>query len=269
MVSWSAPSHANYEFSAESDNAIHRELSQRVHGMARHPLLVRLADGLYSPARVAWVYRRRKTIVDTFMPLLSQAKSMAELAGRVELTKALAENISDENGLDPNTGLPTGRGSHHDWAQWFITALNQADPPENSACELTHLGFPLWDPYPTTSQDSLAVIVGMLMAAEKCISIEYRAFLSAFITAFPELDDKNKPETLLLFVDHIEHDEQRHLPDLIDGFLGRLPGSKGYTVRVDQGQLAEARDLLLGMDRVLSMRLKFYDQMLDHVGDSV
>ncbi|MCX5947416.1 MAG: hypothetical protein NTY67_04275 [Cyanobacteria bacterium] len=267
MVSRSAPSLAKGEFLANSDNAIHRELSQRAHELARHPLLVRLADGLYSPAVVAWAYRRRKAIVDTFMPLLSQARSMAEMAARPELTRALTENICDENGLDPVSGLPTGRGSHHEWAEWFIAALNEVDPPGNSACEFTRLGFPLWDPYPTTSRDSLALIVGMLMAAEKCIAIEYRAFLDAFTTAFPALVDGARPERLLLFVDHIEHDEQRHLPDLIDGFLGRLPGSKGYAVQVDQSHAVEALDLVAGMDRVLSVRRQFYDQLLEITGD--
>lgn len=263
-----AQRHAKVEFLADSDNSIHRELSQRTHALARHPLLVGLADGLYSPAVVAWVYRRRKAIVPTFMPLLSQARSMAEMAERPELARALAENLSDEDGLDPLTSLPTGRGSHHDWAEWFIAALNEVDPPGNSACEFTRLGFPLWDPYPTTAADGLALIVGMLMAAEKCIAIEYRAFLDAFTTAFPSLADGSRPERLLLFVDHIEHDEKRHLPDLIDGFLGRPPGSKGYVVEVDGSHSGEARDLAEGMERVLLVRRQFYDQLLQLIGNS-
>lgn len=261
------PSLANDVFIADSDNAIHRELSRRAHELARHPFMVGLAEDLYSPAVVAWAYRRRKAIHDTFMPLLSQAISTAEAAGRPELRTALAENLSDENGVNSCTGLPTGRGSHHQWGQWFMAALNDLDPLETSACELSIMGFPVWNPYPTTSDDSLALRVGMLMATEKIIPIEYRAFLTAFISAFPALEDKTRPELLLLFVDHIEHDEKRHIPDLIDGFLGHLPGSKGYAVNVNESHLMEARDLLTGMDRVFSARMQFYDHLSALISD--
>ena len=65
-------------FQISADTDIHRELSQLCHDLAEHPLLMQLARGCFAPAEVAWIYRRRKTIVDSFLPMLSLAQQMAD-----------------------------------------------------------------------------------------------------------------------------------------------------------------------------------------------
>lgn len=252
--------HGARPFLIDSDNAIHLELSLRSHQLACHPFMKALAKGAYKPPVVAWACRRRLINSGRVLPLLERAKAMAETADRHELATALKDNILDENGLDRETGMPTGLGTHHEWCQWFLAALDEVDPPEKHNCQHAQLGFPSWDTYPLEHDDSLAVIVGMLMIAEKNIPIEFNSFLSALSSAFPALVDHNRPKALLYFVDHIKHDEQRHLPDLIDGFLCRIPGSKDYKVQAGQIQ-DEASDLIKGMERVLKARHQFYDQL--------
>ena len=69
-------------FQLSADTDIHRELSQRCHDRAEHPLLLPLARRCFVPAEVTWIYRRRRTIVDSFLPILSLAKQMAQALGR-------------------------------------------------------------------------------------------------------------------------------------------------------------------------------------------
>lgn len=254
-------------FLADSDAAIHRELSRRSHALGHHPVLERLHTGFWSPHVVASIYRQRKSVVDNFLLLLARAQAMAEQAGRRELAAALQANLCDEHGLDPTTGEPTGKGTHREWAKWLQQALDELDPPQSNPCVLPDLSPPSWNLHPTSEQDSLALIAGMAMAVEKCVPLEFHAFLVALSTAFPSLDDPDQPEKLVYLVDHIEHDERRHLPDLIDGFLGHAPGSKGYQVPSPADLVEESADLLRGIERVVSTRLVFYDQLAQVVGD--
>jgi hypothetical protein len=250
---------ASFQLSADTD--IHRELSQRCHDLAEHPLLLQLAQGCFAPAELAWIYRRRKTIVDSFLPMLSLAKQMAKEAGRQELVWALQINLADELGVSADTGHETGEGAHAEWGQRLLAALDLLDPPELHRCDLSRLPAEPWDPYPLDPQDSLAVVVGMILATEKCIPIEYQAFLKAFRNAFPELADPANQDCLRQLTDHIDHDERRHLPDLIDGYLGHSPGTIGEVLAPDAPQRCEGNDLVRGMIRVLSLRHHFYDTL--------
>jgi hypothetical protein len=255
-------------FQISADTDIHRELSQLCHDLAEHPLLMQLARGCFAPAEVAWIYRRRKTIVDSFLPMLSLAQQMAEAAGRVELVRALQINIADEMGLNPDTGQETGEGAHAEWGKRLSSALDLLDPPALKSCHLSRLPAESWDPYPIDPQDSLAVIVGMIMASEKCIPIEYQAFLKGFRIAFPSFADPSNEDCLRQLTDHIDHDERQHLPDLIDGYLGHSPGTRGEVLAQDALQRSEATDLARGMERILSLRYNFYDS-LQHLFDQL
>ena len=101
----------------------------------------------------------------------------------------------------------------------------------------------------------------MIMATEKCIPIEYQAFLKGFRIAFPSLADPSNQDCLRQFTDHIDHDERQHLPDLIDGYLGHSPGTRGEVLALDALQRSEATDLARGMERVLSLRYNFYGSL--------
>lgn len=254
-------------FLADSDAAIHRELSRRSHALGHHPFLERLHAAFWSPHVVAAIYRHRKSVVDNFLPLLDRAQAMAEQAGRRELAAALHANLCDEHGLDPTTGEPTGKGTHREWGRWLQQALDELDPPQSNPCVLPDLNPASWNLHPTSEQDSLALIVGMAMAVEKCVPLEFHAFLVALSAAFPSLADPDQPEKLVYLVDHIDHDERRHLPDLIDGFLGHAPGSKAYQLPSTTALVEESADLLRGIERVVNTRLAFYDQLAQVVGD--
>jgi hypothetical protein len=108
--------------------------------------------------------------------------------------------------------------------------------------------------------DSLTILCGMLMAAEKYIPLEYAPFLRAFVCAYPEFSQPEQQANLRLLADHIEPDERRHLPDLIDGFLGCAPGTRGCTSAKPVTSI-ESQELLEGMNRVISRRLDFYHHL--------
>lgn len=245
-------------FHADSDHAIHRQLSQLAHLVSSHPVLIKLGSGSMSTKAVSWAYGRRKSITASFMPMLIRAGKLAIASGRTRLAEAIHANLSDEQGLDPGTGVPTGAGSHEDWANHFMNALCALDPTFNTEHRRTALER--WDPYPTMATDSLTTLCGMLMATEKCIPLEYAAFLRAFICAYPEFAQPEHQASLHLFVDHIEHDERRHLPDLIDGFLGCVPGTRGCT-SANPATAMESQELWEGMNRVISRRLVFYNHL--------
>lgn len=247
-------------FRADSDHAIHRQLSQLAHLVSSHPVLIKLGSGSISAMAVSWAYGRRKSITASFMPMLIRARKLAIASGRTRLAEAIHANLSDEQGLDPATGIPTGAGSHEDWADQFMNALCALDPTFKTEHRDTALAR--WDPYPTMATDSLTTLCGMLMATEKCIPLEYAAFLRAFICAYPEFTKPEQQASLHLFADHIEHDERRHLPDLIDGFLGCAPGTRGCKSAIPPSAM-ESKELLEGMNRVISRRLDFYNHLSD------
>lgn len=248
-------------FLADSDNAIHKALSLRCQRLAHHPFLEHLAKGGYCPAFVGWAYRRRKSVLNNFILLLERAKEKAESVSRAHLADAIHRNLSDEHGLDPVTGCDTGVGAHRQWAQWFLEALDEVDPPGSLQIRLDQYDPEVWNFMPFDASDDLALLVGMCIAVEKCIPIEFSAFLRGLTTAFPLLADPLRPRRTLYLSDHVVHDEQRHLPDLIDGFLGRPPGSSGYIVDPMAIDVNESGELLVGIERILAIRLRFYDQM--------
>ena len=88
------------------------------------------------------------------------------------------------------------------------------------------------------------------------------AWLKALSLGFPSLAAQGKTGPLYYMFDHIEHDETRHLPDLVDGYLGRLPGSKWYILESGVVGDRAAADLIDGIDRSIAFRLAFYDHML-------
>ena len=110
--------------------------------------------------------------------------------------------------------------------------------------------------------DSLTILCGMLTAAEKFIPLEYAPFLRAFVCAYPEFSQPEQQANLRLLADHIEPDERRHLPDLIDGFLGCAPGTRGCKSAIPPSAM-ESKELLEGMNRVISRRLDFYNHLSD------
>ena len=197
------------------------------------------------------------------MPMLALGLHLAEIEERSELIRQLQINIADELGLDVDTGLETGKGSHAEWGHRFESTLDVLEPPAPNADSLAHPPSEPWNPYPLNPDDSLPVVIGMILATEKSIPIEYCAYLRAFQKAFREFDEEPHRASLHLFKDHIEHDERRHLPDLIDGYLGLQPGNhREYLLAWDAPQRSEQAELTKGLRRVLDSRLHFYDQLL-------
>ena len=247
-------------FLADSDVSIHQWLSQQGHRLGRHPVLDALSHGRCPPSLVIWAWRRRKSIADTFLVLLSRTQSLAIQEGRTELARAIHVNLSDEAGLDPDSGQPTGRGAHREWARWLIEALEAVEPAGASPLPPAASDRPQWNVMPFDEDDGLALLAGMCMAVEKCIPIEFQAFLHALEAAFPQLGDAGHPRALHYLRDHIEHDERRHLPDLVDGFLGRAPGCDRSALAADLER--QSQDLASGVERILTLRLRFYDALL-------
>lgn len=249
-----------------SDADLHRLVSTHCHCLSDHPLLEMLARGHFSRIEVAGIYRKRKQIVNSFMPMLTLGLRLAELESRPELVRQLQINIADELGLDPETGLETGKGSHAEWGHRFQSKLDALVPPTLNVYSQAQPSSKPWNPYPLNSNDSLAVVIGMILATEKLIPIEYHVFLQAFQKAFPELYEEANQACLHLFKDHIKHDERRHLPNLIDGYLGLRPGNhRECRLAWDAPQQTEQEDLTTGIRRVLDCRIRFYDQLLEEI----
>ena len=191
---------------------------------------------------------------------------MAEVAGKTQLAMALRTNLADEQGVDAISGEPNGLGSHHSWAKNFYEALNQ----EAAYYMISEKGLDdsccRFNLFARDHDASLAFIVGMLMATEKCIPLDYSGWLKALIHAFPSLEAQGEAGPLFYWRDHIKHDEQRHLPDLIDGYLGRDPGSKGYSLMPDEIEAEiqnnASQDLVKGIEMALNLRIESYDLML-------
>lgn len=253
----------NASIGLSSDADLHRLVSTHCHCLREHPFLGMLARGHFSRSEVARIYRKRKRIVNSFMPMLALGLHLAEIEKRSELAQQLQINIADELGLDVDTGLDTGKGSHAEWGHRFESALDALEPPALNTDSLPHPPSKPWDPYPLNPDDSLPVVIGMILATEKIIPIEYCVFLRAFQGAFREFNEEAYQASLHLFTDHIEHDERKHLPDLIDGYLGLQPGNhREHLLAWNAPQRTEQEDLTKGLRRVLDCRLRFYDQLL-------
>lgn len=247
-------------FLADSDASIHHFLSLQAHQFGKHSVLDALAHGRFPPAVVAWAWRRRKSVIDNFLILLERTRLTALQEGKAELAAAIHANLADEYGLDPESGRPTGEGSHREWARWLMEALDVLDPPGGSD-QNTSAHLPQWNLLPYRDDDHLAVLAGMCMAVEKSIPIEYHAFLKALEAAFPALDSSDHPRALHLLKDHVVHDEQRHLPDLVDGYLGAAPGSLHVKIHAEPDLEGHSLDIARGVERVFAMRLRFYDEL--------
>jgi hypothetical protein len=250
----------NVAFLADSDQAIHQWLSLHGHQFARHPVLEALTHRRCRPASVSWAWRRRRSVLDNFLLLLERTRTLALQEGRVELARAIHVNLADEYGLDPDSGQPTGHGSHREWARWLIEALDALDPPLRAVLRPGEEGR-RWNYLPCSDEDGLDVLAGMCLAHEICIPIEFQAFLNALEIAFPQLCGADHPRAHHYLQDHIVHDERRHLPDLVDGVLGWPPGSLHARIEVSAELETRSLELARGVERVLAMRLRFYDQM--------
>ena len=253
----------------KSDSEIHHELSIRCHEVLRHPFLELLESASIPPAQMASLCHIKQNLGDGFLSLLSQAKTMAEIAGKTQLAMALRINLADEQGVDPISGQPNGLGSHHAWAKNFYEALNkQVVQYTNSEDNLNNLCC-RFNLFARSHDASLSFIVGMLMATEKCIPLDFASWLKALIRTFPSLEARGWADPLFYWRDHIKHDEQRHLPDLVDGYLGRHFGAKGYVLLPDEinAQIQEGapQDLIKGIETAISLRLKCYDLMLAQI----
>jgi len=238
-----------------SDNDIHRALSRRCHKLQEHPFLEILAKCAFTPDQLANLCRQKLRIANSFMPTLYLAKEMAEAAGKAKLAMALSVNIADEKGVDLLTGKPSDIGAHESWAKAFYNALDEAAAGHEESRNPYNFPIDQWELFKLDSCDSLDLIVGMIMATEKSIPLDYAAWLKALSAAFPSLAAQGKTGPLLYFWDHIQHDEMRHLPDLVDGYLDQEPGSRGYTIEPDLISSNQARDLMTGIDRAITLRL--------------
>ncbi|MEB3349939.1 MAG: hypothetical protein VKO00_07970 [Cyanobacteriota bacterium] len=227
-----------------------------------HPFLQKLPTCSLAPDQLASLCRQKLTITNSFMPALCRARDMAEMAGKQELAMALQINLADERGVDPTTGQPNGLGAHSSWAKIFYEALDEAVEEHGKTSTLSEPDPRCWELFDVDDSDSLDLIIGMIMATEKCIPLDFTAWLKAFSLGFPSLAAQGKTGPLYYMFDHIEHDETRHLPDLVDGYLGRLPGSKWYILESGVVGDRAAADLIDGIDRSIALRLAFYDHML-------
>ena len=226
-----------------------------------HPLLINVEARRYSPIELARIYQCRRQVSHRFVSLPECIKVKCEAVGAPALAHAIHLNLSDEYGLDPSTGLDNGLGTHAQWVQDFLAALSAVEPAD----------IPLLSPevaerleiYAVDPNLSLSTLTGMLMAAEKCVPIECKIFLEAFQLAYPFFADSSNQHCLLYFFEHIDHDEKRHLPVLIDGFLGDAPGTKSHVLSDQQASGLNFEELFAGLDLMLGRYRRFYSSMED------
>ena len=252
----------------KTDSDIHHELNIRCQKILTHPFLELIKTACFSPSQMASLCGVKQKLRGGFLESLGQAKAMAEAAGKPKLAMALQVNLADERGVDPVTGELNGLGSHHSWAQNFYDALDAEAPGYINSEELFDNSLYQFNLFRREHDASLDFIVGMIMATEKCVPIDYAAWLKAICSAFPSLEIQGKTGPLFFWVDHIKHEEERHLPDLVDGYLGRDPGSSGYNIMPSDILAGEAKCLLEGIDLSISLRMECYDLLLAGVNDS-
>ncbi len=196
-------------------------------GLMAHPLAMVLGKGVLTPEQLLHYCKIRYSAAPLFEHLAARAASLAEKEEALpQLAAVLHRNLCDERGLDYASGLPTGEGSHSDWRTDFLNAIGL--PPQARG------DFPL---YVYTEADNVWVLIGMVLAAEYAIPLEYARLLRSMRHAFPETfapADPALPVTPAQSVatrylqDHIEHDAGRHLPELLNAILHDLKTPQSY-----------------------------------------
>lgn len=252
----------------KTDSDIHHELNIRCQKILTHPFLELIKTACFSPSQMASLCGVKQKLRGGFLESLGQAKAMAEAAGKPKLAMALQANLADERGIDPVTGEPNGHGSHHSWAQNFYDALEAEAPGYINSEELFEGSLYQFNLFRREHDASLDFIVGMIMATEKCVPLDFAAWLKAICRAFPSLEIQGKTGPLFFWWDHIKLEEERHLPDLVDGYLERDPGSRGYNLMPSDILVDDAKDLLEGIDLAIKLRMECYDMLLAGISAS-
>lgn len=206
------------------------ELLQRhigVRGLMAHPLASILGKGVLTQQELKHFCLIRYNAAPLFEQLVHRGYQLAnETPGMERVAHALHENWCDERGMNPTTGKPTGDGSHSSWRRDCLTAIGVAVQEQSS--------FPL---YAFTQADNAWVLTGMLLAAEYLIPLEYAKLLKSMRSAFPDIftpADPSAPSTAeqekasRYLVDHISHDAEHHLPDLLNAILHDLRSPADY-----------------------------------------
>lgn len=206
------------------------ELLQRtigVRGVMAHPLASILGKGVLTQQELKDFCLIRYNAAPLFEQLVHRGYLLAKATpGMERVAHALHENWCDERGIDPATGKENGHGSHSGWRRDCLTAIGVAVHE--------HSSFPL---YAYTEADNAWVLTGILLAAEYAIPLEYAKLLKSMRSAFPDIftpADPSAPYTpeqakaSRYLVDHISHDAEHHLPDLLNAILADLRTEADY-----------------------------------------
>lgn len=231
-------------------------LKQYIHGGQRacvrsflqHPLMIALDRAWLEPQQLKALCAARFTAVSKFEALLERARDLAIRQGMNELGAELHMNLCDERGI----GRAFGQGAHKEWRKDFLDALHIRHEGGRSVPQL----------YNFTANDSLAILCGMILAAEYTIPPEDKRILKSLRLRFPDIftpADKALPATpeqeraTRYLYDHIHHDAESHFPDLMRA-MNRTVGIGGN------------REIISGISRFTDERNALYDVIQQALG---
>lgn len=215
-----------------------------------HPLMQALEQATLSAPQVLQYCDIRYNGAHKFEVLLDRAHDISTHSPHVKT--ALYRNVCDERGWDYETGQPHAQGSHAEWRTDFLTALNIAQDHQKKD-----------EIYAFDEQDSLATLTGILLVAEFVIPLEKFRILHTLRAAFPDTFTSEAPDRINTAAqkkashylhDHIEHDLNRHLPELADAALADFHSPE------------EHAQMVAGIERFVKERIALYDSIQQQIG---